>query len=89
MAYFDKYGVEFSDDRRTLVRCPKDFKGEYIVPYEVTTIGARAFSDCENITSVVILHGVTEIDIYAFKDCQSLSSVDIPDSVNKIGGFKR
>ena len=26
MAYFDKYGVEFSDDRRTLVRCPEDFQ---------------------------------------------------------------
>ena len=86
MAYFDKYGVEFSDDRKTLVRCPKDFKGEYTVPNEVIIIGARAFSGCAYITSVVIPNGVAEIDIYAFKDCQLLSSVDIPDSVNKIGG---
>ena len=29
MAHVDKYGVEFSDDRKTLVKCPEDFHGEY------------------------------------------------------------
>ena len=38
MAYFDKYGVEFSDDRKTLIKCPEDFQGEYIVPEETETI---------------------------------------------------
>lgn len=43
MAYFDKYGVEFSDDRKTLVRCPKDFEGEYAIPDTVTSVGNSAF----------------------------------------------
>ena len=41
MAYIDKYGVEFSDDRKTLVKCPKVFKGEYIIPNSVTSMFVR------------------------------------------------
>ncbi len=29
MAYIDKYGVRYSDDKRILERCPSDFRGDY------------------------------------------------------------
>ncbi len=55
MAYFDKYGVKFSNNRKTLVRCPADYKGEYIIPDGVTRIEEEAFYECYTLTSVVIL----------------------------------
>ena len=85
MAYFDKYGVEFSDDRKTLVKCPKVFKGEYIIPNSVTSIGDYAFYNCSSLTSVTIPNSVTSIGSYAFYGCCGLTSVTIPNSVTSIG----
>ena len=34
--YTDEYGVEYSDDKKTLVKCPSDFQGEYVIPDGVT-----------------------------------------------------
>lgn len=51
----------------------------------VTTIGVRAFFNCDNITSVTIPSSVTVIDNEAFVGCINLSSVSIPDSVTTIG----
>lgn len=53
MAYIDKCGVEYSDDRKTLVHCPDSYKGDYTIPEGVTTIGKAAFADC---FSYEILH---------------------------------
>ncbi|MBO5856354.1 MAG: leucine-rich repeat protein [Alistipes sp.] len=51
----------------------------------VTTIGNRAFCDCDNLTSVTIPDSVTTIGYDAFAECNSLTSVDIPESVTTIG----
>ena len=40
MAYIDKHGVEYTDDKKTLIRCPQDFEGEYIIPDGVIEIRA-------------------------------------------------
>jgi len=84
MAYIDKYGVEYSDDQKTLIRCPKDFKGEYVIPKGVTNIGRRAFFQCSGLTFINIPNSVTSIGYSAFESCSSLTSVIIPDSVNSI-----
>ena len=52
----------------------------------VTTIGDRAFYDCDSLTSVTIPDSVTAIGHGAFADCDSLTSVTIPDSVTAIEG---
>ena len=52
MAYFDKYGVEFSDDRKTLIKCPEDFQGEYIIPEEVLFINEDAFRGCTQLKNI-------------------------------------
>ena len=75
MAYFDKYGVEFSDDRKTLIKCPKDFQGAYVVPNTVTFIGGWAFCNCLALTNVTIPESVTGIGIQAFWDCPVLSKI--------------
>ncbi len=85
MAYFDKYGVEFSDDRKTLIKCPKDFQGVYVIPADVQTIGRGAFARCEDLISVKIPNSVTRIEWGAFIACKNLSYIIIPDSVSFLG----
>ena len=51
----------------------------------VTGIGAGAFSECNNLTSVTIPDGVTNIGNAAFMNCMGLTSVILPDSVTTIG----
>ena len=85
MAYFDKYGVEFSDDRKTLVKCPKVFKGEYIIPNSVTNIGGNAFLGCIGLISVTIGNSVARIGENAFFGCIGLTSVTIGNGVTGIG----
>ena len=29
--YIDEFGVHFSNDKKTLIGCPRDFQGEYII----------------------------------------------------------
>lgn len=84
MAYFDKYGVEFSDDRKILVRCPKDLQGEYIVPNGVYNIGPWAFEDCSHLQYITLPCTIWEIGVCAFSGCSSLSSIIIPEQVSSI-----
>ena len=80
MAYFDKYGVEFSDDRKTLICCPKDFQGEYVIPEGVEFIGNSAFLKCRNLTSVIIPNTIKFIGESAFEECNYLRYVHIEES---------
>ena len=52
---------------------------------DVTTIGERAFFNCDALTSVTIPDSVTTIGDNAFEWCHALTSVTIPDSVTTIG----
>ena len=58
---------------------------EVTVPDGVTSIGWRAFAQCENLVSVVIPNGVTGIDGWAFESCRKLASVKLPLSLLSIG----
>lgn len=57
------------------------------VTYTVTSIGASAFRDCDNLTSIMIPSSVTSIEASAFDNCTSLISITIPSSVTSIGGY--
>ena len=61
--------------------------GDVVIPYGVTTIGAKAFYDCDSLTGVSIPNSVTTIGDSAFYNCDSLISVSIPNSVTTIGGW--
>ena len=56
----------------------KYFKG-------LTSIGEGAFSDCGNLTSIIIPQSVTSIGEAAFNKCNGLTSIIIPQSVTIIG----
>ena len=77
MAYYDKYGVEFTDNRKTLVKCPKNYEGEYTIPDGVTSIRDNAFSRCEKLVCVTIPNSVVSIGISAFEECRNLRGVHI------------
>ena len=53
----------------------------------VTSLGERAFFNCNSLTSIVIPDSVTSIGSYAFNVCDSLTSITIPDSVTSIGSY--
>ncbi|MBO5584221.1 MAG: leucine-rich repeat domain-containing protein [Prevotella sp.] len=78
-AYHSQYSNEYTGD----VAIPKSvaYCG---TTYSVTAIDGRAFSDCSNLTSVVIPNCVTEIGSSAFDGCSGLTSVEIPNSVTSI-----
>lgn len=57
------------------------------ITYTVTAIGAEAFKDCIDLTSVTIPNSVTTIETYAFNGCRELKSITIPNSVTIIGSY--
>ena len=56
-----------------------------VVELGVTSIGVRAFSECENLTNVNLPESVICIRDAAFFDCKALTDVYIPDCVTDIG----
>ena len=57
------------------------------IPNSITTIGDRAFEDCNNLTSIIIPDNVTSIGNYAFWRCSHLSSVTLSEGLTTIKGY--
>ena len=77
-------GVLFDKEATKLIRFPATYKGSYIIPDSVTTIGDSAFSGCSGLTDVTIPDSVTSIGSGAFSNCRSLTSITIPEGVMSI-----
>lgn len=54
---------------------------------KVTSIGAFAFENCDNLVSVTIPDSATSIEIMAFHGCNLLTNLEIGESVTNIGGL--
>ncbi len=68
-----------------LKRVPNEMGGGFVIPDEVTTIGANAFDSCQWIDNIVIPESVTTIENEAFKGCRDIEEVIIPEGVTYIG----
>lgn len=53
--------------------------------YPVTSLGSRAFLNCNNITNIILSSNITTIGYGAFYGCSKLTSVTIPEGVTSIG----
>ena len=76
MSYIHTDGVEYSDDKKTLVRGPKEAT-EITILDSVTSIRNSAFWDCSGLTSIVIPDSVTSIGEDAFEGCSGLTSISV------------
>ncbi len=81
--FASKSGVLFSKSMKTLVRCPEGKKGAFTIPSGVSVIGAFAFKNCTEITSLTIPSGVKTISAYAFASL-GIKTVSLPRSVSSI-----
>lgn len=75
--YIDEYGVRFSVDKKTLIRCPQDLCGDYAIPEGTITIGDNAFTGCNQLKSVTIPSSVALLGAGAFNRCTELEDVKI------------
>ena len=55
-----------------------------IIPNSVTTIGIKAFVDCDGLTNILIPNSVTTIGELAFVHCDGLTNITISNSVTTI-----
>ena len=81
----DSAGALIDRKNHVLLFFPPSFSGKYVIPSDVTTIGAKAFYECGSLSGISIPGSVTTIGEYAFLLCKSLTSITIPDSVTTIG----
>ncbi len=58
-----------------------------VIPNSVTSIGDRAFQECNNLGSASIPNSVMSIGEFAFASCTKLASVTIGNSVTSIGNY--
>ena len=85
-----------SNSKTAEVTIGPDYSGFIVIPsevtynnvkYVVTSIGERAFYNCEGIKDIKIPNSVTSIGSQAFYSCNGLYSVTIPNSVTTIGSY--
>ncbi len=77
------YTYTVSGTNATITGFTKSVSGSVTIPstldgYTVTTIAASAFSNCTNLTSVVVPDSVTSIGDSAFKGCTALTNITLP-----------
>lgn len=86
-SYSSKDGVLFNKDKTMLLAYPGGKSGAYTVPESVTSLGGRAFYDCDGLTEIKIIGKVDAISRYAFSDCNNLVSVELPEGMTEIRDF--
>ncbi len=76
-------GLLFSNDGNTLILCPQGKTGSLSVP-NCSAIRQFAFSDCSNLTEIVLPESVVTIGQSAFSNCSKLSSITLQRNLAKI-----
>jgi hypothetical protein len=83
LSFSSKEGVLFNREQTELVVFPSGYKGDYSIPYGVTTIRTCAF-DCtfdsyKNLTSITIPNSVTIVEDGRLLGCGMPPTFKIPD----------
>ncbi|MGN0153848.1 MAG: leucine-rich repeat protein [Lachnospiraceae bacterium] len=80
--YSDQNCIIRKDNAELVLGCKNS-----IIPNNVKSIGACAFSGCMGLRSITIPNGVISIGDCAFSNCKGLTSITIPDSVVNFGEY--
>lgn len=80
MAFIDKFGVEYSDDRKVLVKCPDNITGDYHTLDSTLKISDMAFHNTL-LKNIVLNKNLINISKDSFHGCKELEQIIIPDSV--------
>ena len=84
--FLDYNGNLYTKDRKTLLKyCSGKKDTSFVVPSEVTVIGANAFNDSKNLESITLPSGLKSIQLNGFSDCSNLQSIDFPENLQYIG----
>ena len=70
-----------------LIKVKSTVSARYTVKTGTISITDSAFSNCINITSIIVPDGVTNIGAYAFYGCTNLVTVTLPKGVISIGKY--
>ena len=86
----------FEDNNSGIIYLKYPYNGNFAIPetashngktYKVTTIGKKAFANCQSLESVSIPNTLINIEDSAFINCIMLSEIDIPNSVKSVGDY--
>ena len=58
---------------------------ELTIPGTVETVDTYAFSECNDLTKLIIEDGVKEIESFAILDCKNINYIELPNSLTKLG----
>ena len=79
-------GVLYDKNKSILMKYPPQKPDTvFTLPSSVAFIDHVAFSDCMNLTGIILQEGLKGIGERVFRNCPGLTSVTIPSSVTKIG----
>ena len=68
-----------------LISAKTSISGTYEIKAGTLTIACGAFTNCTQLTGIVIAEGITSISSSAFSRCSGLMSITIPATVTEIG----
>ena len=79
-------GVLYDKDMKTLLRCPRNKTGEFVVPEGVEALAWSAFRSCGQLESVVLPVGLKTVGEEnatsgVFNECYKLAKINIPSTV--------
>ncbi|WP_461246691.1 leucine-rich repeat protein [Treponema sp. R6D11] len=84
--YTSVNGVLYNKSKSTLIAYPAGKIGDFVMENEVKIIGSSAFSNCTNLTNVILSENVITIKSSAFYGT-SLNNITIPKNVVTIGSY--
>lgn len=85
--YASMNGVLFNKNVTKLICFPSGKSGSYTVPSSIESIGSKAFSECDKISTIIFSESLTNIENNAFYGCDSLQTVMFNNSLQNIGEY--
>jgi len=77
-------GILFNKDQTELIQFPTSKTGAYSIPPSVNKIGNMAFTNCIELTDVIIPSTINSLGSGVFVGCLGLTTITIPESVISI-----